>query len=467
MASAFPPFGLMAVGLVSITPLIISLDGATFWQSFRKGYAFGFAFSLLNMFWLMQFVSKWTHSWVLGAIPWIVTSMAMAVYFAMFAGAASKAINLKWFWLIPVLWAGMEVFRSTIPILYFPWSLLGYSFYELPIMLQPAMWGGVYFLSAVFALFSVLAALIWMGESTRKLRIYGAICFLFVGGSVVSYLRVPTGVDKTLGAGQPGLDMAFSSQFQIRAGLEQKLPMLLSEGHNALDLLVLPEGTSDAYGDNPPSGPWQIAGTTPLVLGAQRDTGEVTYQSAYSFDGKWGHADKTKLVIFGEYVPFRNQVGFLKAFDLPSGDISPAQGITTLNVSGMKVGGLICFESLFEEIAREHAINGAVLFAVMSNDDWYQGTGALGILKAGCVLRAVENRVPVIKSSPLGPSFILDARGNQVASTTAGMTEIARATLPISESYVSPLRHVFPWVSLVVFVLFLVLPIRRKTNPEL
>lgn len=466
LSLAFPPFGLMAVGLVAITPLLISLQNVTFWKAFRRGYAFGLIFSLLNMFWLQQFVNKWTQSWILGAIPWVLASMAMAVYFAMFAGAASKAIAIRWYWVIPILWAGMEMFRSTIPILYFPWSLLGYTFYELPILLQPAMWGGVYFLSAVFALFSVFATLLWIGEPGRKLRIYAAICLGIFGASIVSYLRIPEGTTKSLIAAQPGLDMAFSSQFEIRQNVAEKLPILLQLCDATTDLIVLPEGLSSAFGDSPPVGPWHLVRASAIVFGAQRDAGQVTYQSAYGYDGKWTYADKTKLVIFGEYVPFRDQVGFLQAFKLPSGDISPAQNIVTLEVAGMKVGGLICFESLFEEVARTHAMNGAQLFAVMSNDDWYQNTGALGILKAGCVLRAVENRIPVVKSSPLGPSFIIDARGNQVATTQVGKTEVAHAYLPTSTAYVSPLRHIFPWVSLTFFVAFLIWPIKKSKSPE-
>ncbi len=468
LAMSFPPFGLMALSLVAITPLLMAIRNCSPWQGFKKGYLFGFAFATLNMFWLQQFVDKWTQSWILGAIPWLLTSAIIAIYFGFFGMTLSKIEKLGWHWAIPLAWAGMEVFRSSIPYLFFPWALLGYSFFELPVMLQPAMWGGVYFLSAVYATFSVLAAMIWSGEVAKKTRMYSLICFAFVGGSVISYLNVPDGETIVLAAGQPGFDMAFSTENEIRNHLQTKLPQVIQMGARSVDFLVLPEGLASAIGNEPPNESWIIPTSTVLIFGAQRKEYEKRFQSAYVYDGSWHFADKSKLVIFGEYVPFRDSLPFLKAFNLPNADLSPADKITTLQFNDTKIGGLICFEALFEEIARQHTSNGAKFLTVMSNDDWYQGTGAMDLLKAGAVLRAVENRLPLAKSSPLGPSYVFDARGNTLAKTEPGKMQIAKANVVIGTGFVSPIRTFFPWIAITFFVFFLLIPKKtiQRMKPE-
>ncbi|MCH8273510.1 MAG: hypothetical protein IH851_01825, partial [Armatimonadetes bacterium] len=169
---------------------------------------------------------------------------------------------------------------------------------------------------------------------------------------------------------------------------------------------------------------------------------------------KWQYADKTRLVIFGEYVPFRDRLGFLGGFNLPAGDLQPGSEVTTLEVGGIRVGSLLCFEALFEEVAREHAANGAELLAVMSLDDWYQRTGAIEMLKAAAVLRAVENRLPVVRSAPLGPSLIVDERGRILAEAAVGETTAVRAEVTLAPSRPFRLRYVFPWLALGVWLLF-------------
>ena len=174
----------------------------------------------------------------------------------------------------------------------------------------------------------------------------------------------------------------------------------------------------------------------------------------FAYDGEWQYADKVRLVIFGEYVPFRDRLGFLSGFNLPAGDLHPGSEVTTLEVNGIRVGGLLCFEALFEEVAREHAANGAELLAVMSLDDWYQRTGAIEMLKAAAVLRAVENRLPVVRSAPLGPSLIVNERGQILAEASIGETTAVRAEVTVAPSRSVWLRYVFPWFALGVWLLF-------------
>jgi apolipoprotein N-acyltransferase len=168
--------------------------------------------------------------------------------------------------------------------------------------------------------------------------------------------------------------------------------------------------------------PFDVEDIGNVVIGGQRSDETVSYQSAFGFDGEWTHADKTKLVIFGEYVPFRSRLPFLDAFGLPDSDLAPGGEVGTLSVGGLEVGPVLCFEALFEEVSRVSADRGCEVLAIMSIDDWYQGTGAIDALTAGAVMRAIENGLPIVRSASLGPSMVISPKGDIIASSRLGET---------------------------------------------
>jgi apolipoprotein N-acyltransferase len=96
----------------------------------------------------------------------------------------------------------------------------------------------------------------------------------------------------------------------------------------------------------------------------------------------------------------------------------------------------------------------------MSLDDWYQGTGAIDALKAGAILRAVENRIPVARSASLGPSMIIDAKGNIVAQAEIGKTTTAQANVISATQAPIFLRTIFPWATLLSLAVMIALPLK-------
>lgn len=472
-ALAFPPFGFFLLVFVFLVPLLTSVRGASRRRAFRNGWLMGVAFALMNFFWVAQFVSKWTGSWLLGVVPLLLMAVAFGVYIGLFALAAAALMAHRLWWLIPFAWAGGEVIRSVVPYLFFPWSLTGAALAPLPALLQPAWWGGTYLLGAWAAFGSVLLLVFLFARSEEPLalnpRAVGWASILWSAVPVLalwSFLQPLEGREARLAALQTGVNMAFgpdgrpTTREAIQRGVAITVPPLLEEAREA-DIAALPEGIVEAFGDEPPSLPFPYKGTPPLVTGGIRDVGEIAYQALFTFDGKWQHADKTRLVIFGEYVPFREQLPLLDAYQLPSGDLTPAEEVRTLTVNGIRVGGLLCFEGIFEEVARAHVENGAQVLALLTVDDWYQGTGAIEHLVQAAVLRAAENRVPLIRASPLGPSLIVDSRGRVLSRTLHDRPAVASASVILEETRVSPLRRSAPPACLTVLALGLLLAFWR------
>jgi apolipoprotein N-acyltransferase len=88
---------------------------------------------------------------------------------------------------------------------------------------------------------------------------------------------------------------------------------------------------------------------------------------------------------------------------------------------------LICFESIFPEIARKTAEQGANLLVNLTNDAWYGYSSAPYQSWAMTVMRAVENRRSIARAANTGISGFVAPTGTVIAEsalfTDAALTE--------------------------------------------
>ena len=103
---------------------------------------------------------------------------------------------------------------------------------------------------------------------------------------------------------------------------------------------------------------------------------------------------KTRLVPFGEYIPFRQQLGWLtKISKAASSNMVPGTGAHLLHATDrqgrpLPIGVLICFESAFPDMSRVDTDQGAQLIVYQSSTPTFQGTwgpdqhASLGALRA-------------------------------------------------------------------------------------
>ncbi|MBF0253256.1 MAG: apolipoprotein N-acyltransferase, partial [Candidatus Omnitrophica bacterium] len=106
-------------------------------------------------------------------------------------------------------------------------------------------------------------------------------------------------------------------------------------------------------------------------------------------------------------------------------------------------GVMICFEDIFPAIARKFVINGADFLVNMTNDAWFGDTCASKQHLIASVFRAVENKVPVIRSANTGISCFIDPFGrisgvielNGKSNFVEGIQEQAIVTYPLKSLY--------------------------------
>ncbi|MEY2980811.1 MAG: apolipoprotein N-acyltransferase [Planctomycetota bacterium] len=78
-----------------------------------------------------------------------------------------------------------------------------------------------------------------------------------------------------------------------------------------------------------------------------------------------------------------------------------------LDVGGVPIAALTCFDNAFGWVAREAVEDGARLLAVLSNESWYLQGGELEQMIAMSRIRAMETGTPVLRSTVDGVSCLV------------------------------------------------------------
>ncbi|MDI1319637.1 MAG: apolipoprotein N-acyltransferase, partial [bacterium] len=209
-----------------------------------------------------------------------------------------------------------------------------------------------------------------------------------------------------------------------------------AKDRGAPDFILWPEAVTPwALYRDPNVQPWlesvaKRAGK-PLLLGSVYTEGaggpaELWYNGAFVVAPAKGLQSpgyaKRKLVPFGEYIPLRPVLGWLEKVVPIGGDFQRGTGAAPLMVPAgsrtVPVGVLICYEDIFPGLARENVQAGAEVLAVLTNNAWFGEGGAAYQHAAHSVLRAVENRRPVIRAGNGGWSGWIDEFGSIRATLT-------------------------------------------------
>jgi len=159
-------------------------------------------------------------------------------------------------------------------------------------------------------------------------------------------------------------------------------------------------------------------GETPLVIGAidRRGGGYGNAVAVVTAEGvrKPVYA-KRHLVPFGEYVPFADFLPLRKvvpiAEDCVAGKGPSLLPLTTRAGRTFMAGALVCYEDVFPGLAREHALAGADILIVVTNDAWYGREAGAYQHAAHSVLAAAATGLPVVRCGNAGWSGSIDALG--------------------------------------------------------
>jgi apolipoprotein N-acyltransferase len=164
--------------------------------------------------------------------------------------------------------------------------------------------------------------------------------------------------------------------------------------------------------------------TAPLVISTTTadpdDEDRPPWNSAFLLldDRFTARYDKTELVWFSEHIPLADRFPSIAGiFPRGSGHFTPGDGPVLFQLP--RAGGdvalapLICFEDTLPAYVRKVSKLHPRLLVNMTNDTWFGDTAEPWQHLALATLRAVEQRVDMVRSVNTGPTGLVDAAGRQ------------------------------------------------------
>ncbi len=190
-------------------------------------------------------------------------------------------------------------------------------------------------------------------------------------------------------------------------------------------------------------------------------------------DGEVVSYEKLQLVPFGEYTP--DSLPWLRSMmlDAGSGLYVPGEEVVVFDVpagrhtqkpKNVKVAAVICMESNTPHIVKQFVDKGAEALVVVANDGWYDGTAEIEQHSQIAVMRAVEHRIPVIRSSNTGISSVIDPYGRIEAYLENEVAGIIERDVPTNfkRTVYSRFGNWLPHLSLIIALLVVFATLWRK-----
>jgi apolipoprotein N-acyltransferase len=468
----FPGPSLSYLAWFALVPgMVLFTRAGTTKEAFARGWWFGAGYLIAILQWMAPQIGPGVV--LIGAVFGVMWTPFSVAVRRLMRPPVSAPRALAALVVVPSAWLIPEWIRS-YQGLGGPWGLYGASQWQHPAVLALAAIGGAWLVS--FALLLANAGLLLIlgalgpalltgaprpaavgaagaaGTVGRRagLAALGAVAVVAATGSgpLAFALTPPFAAVRqvTIALVQPGVvnnpaqrvdaSLALTSEFSANGALAADHPNLIVWGESsvAYDLTVDHSllrqieklsaqdhaeilANQDSTIPGPSSGPSSSGGSDTTTGGGQEKVAVLVSPA-----GIQGEYVKTRLVPFGEYIPFRQQLGWLtKISKAASSNMIPGTGAHTITVTTtpngkpLSIGVLICFESAFPDMSRVETGQGAQLIVYQSSTPTFQGTWGPDQHASYAALRAAETGRPVVQAALTGDSVAFDARGRELA----------------------------------------------------
>ena len=147
------------------------------------------------------------------------------------------------------------------------------------------------------------------------------------------------------------------------------------------------------------------------------------YNSLFLFDPtsiNVGEYHKTHLLAYGEYTPMSDIFPFLAKLSPAGTGFGRGSGPLVLTLNSIKFGPQICYESLYPSFSEKLANRGAQILINLTNDSWFGPYLEPQQHMIMTLARAVETRLPLVRSTNTGITTAMLADGTQLQMSPLG-----------------------------------------------
>lgn len=328
-------------------------------------------------------------------------------------------------------------------------------------------------------------------KQKKQIIIYCILSVLLISiplGISYSLLRKQLSYNHEINIGiiQSNFD-TYTEKFSSLTPLQQSKSMLqqFEELPKEIDLCILPETAIpeniDESANNYPESidlflQKSNKNNIPVLLSYYSKDNSHSYNTAALAEGgiinQTRH--KSKLVPFAESIPFEFISKGLKSIIQKEGGMgytfskdNEAQ-VFNLGPEQVKLGTLICFESIFSDLTTEMTRKGAEILIIITNDDWWKNTAGYRQHFAFSRLHAIQNRRPIARAANTGISGFIDAYGNVQLSSKYREKKVLHQkiksvnTLSFFTQFERQVRYTIAIISFTLLLLSLFWPYKLK-----
>jgi apolipoprotein N-acyltransferase len=438
-----PAVGFGYVIWFSILPYFFILDEENrFWILAGWGLWTGMLIASGIYAWIWRAVMVFFEFGALSSFPlFLVFSFLIGIQHAVFLPLA-RYLKDRFGWslvvIVPALYTVIEYWMP-LPM---PIALSVGLVYQ-PFFLQPLDILGMHGVSLLIAVFSAALYFACISVRLNKRKIMMAsigIAILIISFQILYGLYGFSRYKDD--PGSPSVDIAMiqpvsplkvrNADVQLQELLANNLKRLSFKAIDARDhppdLLIWPEGAGSFSSRTPEFNPpymravidiQRATSATLLVQDVEfvrmRDTRRLRYYSTASLVLPVGNSvenyRKNILMPFGEYLPMEDRFPILRKIFSEARSVLPGKEANPISGPGGPFAALICYEVIFPNYVRKYVGRDCRYIVNLTNDLWYghrqQPMQHLGMT----VLRAIENRKPIVRSTNSGISAFIDARG--------------------------------------------------------
>ena len=466
-----------ALSWIAFVPLLFSSRQLPMFQVYGGGFLFGLGCYITATFWSVDFLMLFKQ---FASTPAVLWSLLFWIYSAQLP--ALMLLVYEWLrrnsgvsecLLFPVV---AVAFYGSFPMLFS--AQIGESQSHFLIALQGVELTGVHGLDAIVALSNVLllrlvlmkknvwrSAANWVGATVVALWFgYGMLVLPIWQQKIESWPRMPIGLVQPnepphLGAKEiyPGYSQAYPPEMEMT----RRLALAGAE------LVIWPESAYKGYFDNhllTDAYQHEVSniGVSLLLqdIKKQRTGGSVSMLNTVTLLDENGQSQgeyqKIKRVAFGEYVPFVSEVPVLRRWveaffgeflnEIEQGQQQVAFRLQPPDQTPVTIIPLICYETMFPVFVADAVSQNAEagLLVAVSSNAWFGASRQPYQHITSAVLRAVENRMPMVHVVNNGPSTVTTPYGRVMLQTSFRQAGGYLAQVPVyKEGNSEPPGHSF------------------------
>jgi len=442
LALVWPRASMHWMAWFALVPVLSTLRERAFLHNFLMGAFMGVVWFGLCFYWVFHVV------WF-APIPLV---LYLCLYPALWAALLGTTPACTWLVLGPCLWVLLEYVQGVGPLA-FPWLRIGSSQLGLlPGLLRSAgsLGGSWLVVSAAFAIYVVSerrcrpSRPVWLAWLVMTVVCLGC---LVIGGRLRPQSCGTVDIGVVQGNFAQSLKwhvepkIAIQRYIRLSNDLVPQEPETRDRPETAVPIILSREPYVVDYLSR-----WTRHHGIPLLVGSLDEEygkpGELArlHNSAYVFTGteqvpgqiepgtetakvlaRIPHYAKRRLLPFGETVPFAYLLPFVRHVveTLGGGALAPGNRPGLFTVESIRIGVLICYESILPGAIHELISEGAEMLLVLSNDAWFGRSGAAEMHALCARARAVEYGRSVVRATNTGISCVIGPDGRITAKLPA------------------------------------------------